>query len=87
MHLLMLSVILNIPLVLPKIKKLARKCTAKSWGLDERGRGVGGRLWGHHVWPVVRHVGFGVGCGPWSAGVLLGQRCPREGAEPHGSSL
>lgn len=89
MHLLMLSVIFffNIPQVLPKIKKLAWKCTAKSWVLDEHGPGLGRRLWGHHVRAVVRHVGFGVGCGPCSACVLLGQRCPQEGADPHGSSL
>lgn len=37
--------------------------------------GAGGRFWGQQVWSVVRHVGFGVGLGPWRPGVLLGQRC------------
>lgn len=36
--------------------------------------GAGERFSGQQVWSIVRHVGFGVGLGPWRPGVLLGQR-------------
>lgn len=37
MHLLMHSAVFNIPLVLPRIRKLAWQCSAKPWVLDECG--------------------------------------------------
>lgn len=44
--------------------------------MDKRGPGAGGRLWGQQVWGFVRQVGFGVGCGPWSAGSYWDRDAP-----------
>lgn len=83
-HLLMLIIIFNVALVLPKT---AWKHTAEPRGLDEHGPGVGGKFWGCQERPVVGHEGFGAGCGPWKCPCFAGTEMPPGRCSPSWKQL